>query len=74
MIEVSVDDFLTNIDYTKDYFLKILRECNVPNRYLLYENDLELLCKFPVTTNKSYKLRLYLYNLLRDKPSIRDKK
>ena len=63
-IEISVNDILKNINYSLDYFHKILRWCRVDNRFLLIESDLVKLLEYPITTQKSYELRIYINRLL----------
>jgi len=64
MIEITINNFLNNISYSQNYFCQILRDYNISNRYILNEDDLRKLLEVPVTTQKSYELRVYLYKLL----------
>lgn len=66
---ITIDEFLSNIDYSKNYFEKILRMCNINNRYIFDNNDLEKLLSHPVNSQKAYNFRVYLLNVLRSRNS-----
>ena len=53
-IEIELETICKKVGYSENYFIKILRNNNISNRFLLDYKDLEKLLKVPVTTNKSY--------------------
>ena len=61
-----IDDILKHTGYSKDYFKTILRSLDISNRILLDYEDLKKLETFNVVNQKSYKLRLYIIENLKN--------
>lgn len=64
MLEISVDDIIEEVNYSKEYFKKILYKNKISNKFMLNKKDLKILQKLPIKNEKSMNLRIYVNKIL----------